>query len=127
MGYNFFTLHFNDELGNFDEQELQEFLEKKQGKILESQFFIHRGNPCCGILLEYGNNNIFSKNPSMQIKYDRDAYKKELEKKDWPLFEYLREWRKNKSDEAKNPVYIIMSNAHLAKIAIALNISADIN
>ena len=134
MLVKFFTLHYDKEKGNFDDDELQEFIKNKTVVSVSDQFFTPDDNTqCWGIMLCYKHGLANNKaKTSSRSKKDKDAYKKELDgEKDWELFEKLREWRQVRTSELSQPPYIIADNIMLAKIThnrpVTLQALKDLN
>ena len=111
------TLKFEDRLEGFDNSLLSEAMSDKEIIAWKSEFFERKNRPYWSIMLEYHPLNYSEVLGASKAKTDRGGYKSILSEDDWPLFEKLREWRKEKSNEEGVPPFIIFSNAQLAKIA----------
>ena len=117
MNIRFFTLHYNDDAGNFEDSELQEFLTKNEILSISEQFFAYRNLPKWGVVVKYIALGQRSFERKSQREQKEEPYMKVLEEKDWPLFEKLREWRKIEANKIQKPLYIILDNTKLAQIA----------
>jgi len=51
-------------------------------------------------------------------KKNNESYKDIMSESDWPLFEFLREWRGETCKKEGVPPYILCTNLQLAKIAV---------
>jgi len=124
MNIRFFTLHYNEETGNFEDGELQELLAQNEILSISEQFFVYRNLPKWGIVVKYTPLRTIEQKPLLKqeqkLPQKEEPYMKVLEQKDWPLFEKLREWRKEEADKIKKPLYIILDNMKLAQIAHSL-------
>jgi len=113
-----FSLLFDTENGQFDQQDLNEFLDTHNVAHIQAQFFTYLDKPYYGIVVFY--ETMVASTAPRPFKKDGDGeepYKKILVEADWPLFEKLREWRKAEADKIQKPAYIIADNVKLARIA----------
>ncbi|MCK9296691.1 MAG: HRDC domain-containing protein [Desulfobulbaceae bacterium] len=117
LQYKFFSIAAR---GNpEDEGELNRFL--RHNRILT----IHRGfvqdgeNSYWSLAVEYlgGADRAAGQQTPGRSGKERVDYKEVLSPEDFALFARLREWRKDKADEAGVPVYTIFTNEQLAQIA----------
>jgi len=111
------TLKFEDRLEGFDDSLLSPAVSDKEIIAWKCEFFERKNRPYWSIILEYHPLDGSEVHGASRSKTDHSGYKSILSEDDWPLFEKLREWRKEKSNEEGVPPFIIFSNAQLAKIA----------
>jgi len=111
-------LKFEDRLEGFNDSLLSESLSDKEIIAWKGELIERKNRPYWTIILEYnplGDSEITTVSKS-EAKHD--SYKSILSEDDWPVFEKLREWRKEKSKEEGVPPFILFTNTQLAKIAV---------
>ena len=111
------TIPFQDSLQGFDDERLRRFVDSKKVTSLREFFFLKEGCPYLVFVITY-EPDLIQNNPSSQtIKQKADeSWKKLLSDKDLPLFDNLREWRKNQAETEGVPPYIVFTNKELATL-----------
>jgi ATP-dependent DNA helicase RecQ len=112
-----FTLKFENSIEGFNDTALSNFLPGKELVRWECRFFKYVNELYWTIIVEY--KPISAPGQSIKVKKEakkNEKYKDLLNKDDWPLFNYLRDWRAEKAKEEGVPLYIIFNNLQLAKI-----------
>lgn len=110
-----FTIKFENKLEAFNDSILSNFLGDKEIIDWESQFFERKNEYYWTVIVEYRSPT--SKTSDRKEK-KKDGYKDILTENDMPLFDRLREWRKETSKEEGVPPYIVFTNRELAEIAV---------
>lgn len=111
-----FTIKFEDKLESFNDSMLSNFLGDKEVIDWESQFFERKNEHYWTVIVEYGMPSTSKGSDEKGEK--KDGYKDILTENDMPLFERLREWRKETSKDEGVPPYIVFTNRELAEIAV---------
>ena len=112
------TLKFEDRLEGFDDSLLSEAISDKEIIAWKCELIERKNRPYWSIILEYNPLDDTEIHTMSKSKAKHDGYKSILSEGDWPVFEKLREWRKEKSKEEGVPPFILFSNFQLAKIAV---------
>lgn len=123
------TLRFEDRLEGFDHFYLSNFLTDKEITAWKGEFFQRNNRQYWTILMEYhlknekykknekiGKNGT-SKKKGRKRKRKSQGYKALLSERDQPLFNSLRQWRKERAKDEGIPAFIVFTNRQLAKIA----------
>ncbi len=107
------TLKFNSVTGQFDEDQLQDFIKDKEILVVREHFFIKHETPYLVVFITYlpGNRDIASG------KKQHDSWRDRLADDQVALFNTLRDWRAERAKQEGVPPYIICNNRQLAQIA----------
>jgi len=119
------TLKFEDRLEGFDDSLLSTAVSGKEIIAWKCELIERKNRPYWSILLEYHLLDDSETHAVSKSKVKHEGYKSILSEGDWPFFERLREWRKEKSKEEGIPPFIIFTNTQLAKIAVTRPISLN--
>lgn len=113
------TLKFEDKIEGFNDEIIFNFLCDKEVISWKSFFFERRNDYYWTVILAYNPANSSSRPITGKPGQKRDdKYKDLLSEGDLPLFNRLREWRRELSKKKGVPPYIIFNNIQLAKIAV---------
>jgi ATP-dependent DNA helicase RecQ len=116
MHIRVFTLKFNPVLDGFDDSELQSFIRDKDILSVTDHFFVKDGMPYL-ILVVHFHPEPVETNAKHPKKHARDeSWRDLLTEADWPLFNSLRNWRRERANQDGLPPYIICTNRMLAQI-----------
>ncbi len=112
LQYKYFAIPANDPQ---TEQELNVFLRSVKVLNIHHEFSTDSGSPCWYARVEYLAGGQPEQSPAAKKK-GKD-YKEILPPEDFLLFSLLRDWRKKKGGVEQVPLYTILTNEQLAKIA----------
>ncbi len=116
MHVRVFTLKFNPVLDRFDDTELQTFMRDKYVLSVNDYFFMKDGMPYLTLVVQFHPEPV-ELNVQDPKKHARDeSWRDLLTETDWPLFNTLRGWRKERANQDGVPLYIICTNRLLAQI-----------
>ena len=118
MFVRIFTLRFSAATDGFDNQVVQAFLADKEVFSIHDYFFEKDGVPYIVLVVCYRTTNIA---PVVEESTDKKSKRDEtwrelLTEADWPLFNSLRNWRNERSQQEGIPPYVICNNRQLAQI-----------
>ncbi len=114
-----FTIKFEDKLETFNDSMLSNFLGDKEIISWESHFFERKNEHYWTVIAEYRLSSTDKGSEGSDEKGNKkENYNDILTENDIPLFNRLREWRKDKSKDEGVPPYIIFTNRQLAEIAV---------
>lgn len=128
MRVRLFSVPFNAQRGTFEDEAMQEFMAHYAVTAMEEHFFMQGDQPWVLFTLRYSAAPTLENSPvvtaqqeSKKISSKEKAHKKEawretLSDKDLPLFEHLRQWRRQVAEEHGVPPYVVFTNAHLAQL-----------
>jgi len=103
--FKILTIPFNGKTEIFNAEELNKFIFNKNIKNYKAQFFQSKDRSYWTVFLEY--EPLIE--PAKKEKYS-------LNEADQLFFEKLREWRKERAEEAGVPVYVISTNNQLLEV-----------
>ena len=113
MYLKIFTLKFDDELGRFRDEALEDFLRGKQVLEFRDWRFSRGTGLYWSIMVQWQPLGSQKSVPEVADK----NYRKILRPEDEPLFETLRSWRNARAKEQGLAIYCLMNNMELAHIA----------
>jgi superfamily II DNA helicase RecQ len=102
MAIRLFTISFDPKQGGFHDEEVNKFLLNKQVKTVRPEFFHVNGHPFWTMYIEYET-----------VLPDRFRETSALNEPQRLLLQRLREWRREKAEQAGIPVFIIATNSEL--------------
>ena len=96
------------------------FLADKQVHGVESWHFVHEGTPYWSFYVSYtlpdaAPSGVVSRETG---KTDKEKWRKQLGDQDWPVFNALREWRKERADKEGVPPYLVFTNEQLTRMIL---------
>lgn len=118
MKIKVFTLHFDPELGGFDDRALSAFVADKTVLAVDQHFFVHEQRPLWSLLVSYRE--------AVAQPSDRRGQPARDERVDWrsslpaearPYFDLLRSWRNARAQRTGKPPYVLLTNRQLALLA----------
>ena len=115
-----FTLKFSDDLEGFDDEEVRAFMAQNEIILIKEQFFLRNNIPYLMIMLTYKPGSTPPSSQSQKFKSDsrKDEYLAILTPESKPLFELLKDWRREISLKEGMPLYVYFNNKQLAHIAV---------
>lgn len=114
-----FTLRFSPNLDGFDDEPVRSFMADKSIASVKEHFFIKDNIPYLTFVITYSAAPLPADAQTTKTTSDnrKDNYRKLLNEQNTPLFNQLREWRKNRSMKDSVPPYVLFTNYQLANIA----------
>ncbi|MGK5093578.1 HRDC domain-containing protein, partial [Deltaproteobacteria bacterium TL4] len=115
MRVKIMTLEFSYRLRDFDTTVLDRFLVDKKLSKLEQHFFMLDQKPYLTVILEYENGQEVHVGTASSVTTQAGSFnpRTQLTEEEWPLFESLREWRRERSKQEGLPHYSILKNQTL--------------
>lgn len=113
LQYKFFIIPVTD--CENAESELNRFLRSVRVITVDREFVSNGQNSFWGIAVEYLYGGATPETASSGKK--KVDYKEVLSREDFTLFQKLRDWRQIAADQEGIPVYAVLNNEQLAKIA----------
>ena len=113
------TLSFSPRLRDFDTTPLDSFLADKDICHLKDHFFTHNGEPFLTLIIQYnvvGKQTKFHYSSDQEAKSTRVDPKELLSDEQWPLFETLRQWRRERGKQEGIPLYLVFKNQELIEL-----------
>ena len=116
-----FTLEFNNSLGKFDDQEVQNFLISKNLVSMKDYVIEKNGDPYLVLVITYTVSDkdikvISKENDNSSPKVKDESWKELINKSNEAIFNSLRSWRYERSKKDGVPSYIVFTNKQLAEI-----------
>jgi superfamily II DNA helicase RecQ len=112
------TLKFDENIDGFDGSELETFVASHAVVNLQTHFFEFQGRPYLLAILRYmqasGEDKL--RLPEKKAPCERVHWKSLLDESQFPIFERLRQWRKQRAINDGVPPYIILHDQHLVRI-----------
>lgn len=110
-----FTLNYDEESGEFDDQPLRQFCDENQVISSDQYFFSHMGRPGVAVMVQYRGlpSNVFRTRRTDSSARPEDG----LEPAQRVRFDALRAWRSTRSKADGVPSYIVCTNRILAAVA----------
>ena len=120
MQLRIITILFSSRLDGFDDDLLRSFLSDKQMHGVESWHFVHEGTPCWSFCVTYTLivAAVAAAATHAPGKKEKEAWRKRLGEQEWPVFNALRQWRKERADQERIPAYLVFTNAQLTRILL---------
>lgn len=127
MDVKIFTLKFSPVIEGFDDEALRRFISDKNVIEIRDQFFIKNHDPFWSVMVIYAPAVETDAAPRKAETYQSagtggDAAKKDyrdlLTDRSWPLFNRLREWRRERAMKDSVPSFVVFNNRQLAHIAV---------
>ena len=109
------TLRFDDALGAFDDSPVQELLKDKEVVAIREHFFVKNAVPYLTLVISYTLADAAASVPAA-TKPPKARWYDLLDAADRPLFNTLRDWRRERSKQDGVPPYVICSDRTLALI-----------
>jgi ATP-dependent DNA helicase RecQ len=118
MKVRIFTLRFNSMTEGFDDSAVAGFIADKDLLSVEDHFFVKDEIPYLTLVIRYRPTiqPVAAEEITKTQKQRDETWRDLLTENDWPLFETLRAWRKERSDQEGIPLYVICNNRQLAQI-----------
>jgi superfamily II DNA helicase RecQ len=120
------SLKFDAMSGGFDDLPLRDFIQDKEVLQVRDHLLIRSEIPYLILVVKYYpfriEHNPATKTSSHSVntkQSDADAWKKDLNESDLPLFNRLRDWRSERCKKDGIPPYLIFTNLQLAEIVKA--------
>ncbi len=114
------TLRFDPLIGGFDDAPLRDFLKDKEVHAIREHFFIAHEAPYIAIVVTYQLRQPAVPMRSATERGSNDtSWRNLLSDENLPLFNALRDWRLERSQQEGVPPYIIGTNRQLAQIVSA--------
>ena len=110
------TLRFDDALGGFDDTPVQELLKDKEVVSIREHFFVKNTIPHLTLVVTYTLADAAAPAPAA-TKSPRARWHDLLDAADRPLFNTLRDWRRERSKHDGVPPYVICTDRTLASVA----------
>ena len=117
------TLKFDPVFEKFDDTEFMDFIKDKDILSAQDHFFIKNSSPYIAVIIQYlpyHTENVLGqvagKKSDKKSKQSDDSWKKLVLEKDFPLFNFMRDWRLERSKKEGIPPYLICTNKQLAQI-----------
>lgn len=113
MPIRIFTIQFSEETQSFHDDVVEKFCVNKRIHRIETKFFVRHGQPFWTVAIQYGV--ILSEEKGLVQQQD----KKEIypfDERQKVLYDRLREWRKQASEDTGIPPYMICNNRQLAQM-----------
>ena len=110
------TLKFSPALEKIDDSELQDFIKDKDVLSLREHFFVKDEMPYLAVMVTYRGLPLESGVSANKPKTPDESWKDLLREEDWPLFNSLREWRRERAKEKGFSAYVICTNRELAEV-----------
>jgi superfamily II DNA helicase RecQ len=99
------------------EQELNRFLRSVRVLTVRHEFVQANGSPCWYAAVEYLQGGGGEEGNEAKTGRKGKDYREILPPEDFAIYSQLREWRKKRAEQEQVPVYTILTNEQLAKIA----------
>jgi superfamily II DNA helicase RecQ len=115
MRIKVFTLPFSSGINGFDDKPAREFLSDKKIVFVREHFFTENNRTYLALVVCYQATII--ENQQDKQKKNRNDWKAFIKEENVPLFNSLREWRRERAKSDGVPPYIIFDNLQLAQIA----------
>ncbi len=119
MPIKIFTLRFLESLDGFDDEHMRVFLADKEIISTRAHFFVKDGVPYWTVMAAYGQGP--GSGPEATGKGGKGVGNKgasiQLDENSMPLFNLLKDWRKERAQRDGVPHFVIFSNRQLADIA----------
>ncbi len=119
------TLRYDPVLDAFDEAVLGDFLKSRRLLGLRDHFFLTEGGPRLALVLRYEPREEFegpakaASAQNLKGKGKSEKWRELLAPEDLPVFNTLREWRRERAHRDGVPPYVICSNHQLALLVKA--------
>jgi len=112
------TLRFNDLLDGLDDSPLREFIKDKEVISVRDHFFTRNEQPYLVVLVNYNLKPIVTEaaESGRESKRKKESWRELVAEADIPLFNTLRDWRRERSKREGFPPYVICTNLELAAI-----------
>jgi len=99
------------------EQEFNRFLRSVRTLSVRHEFVQINGIPCWYAVVEYLQGGSGEETGEAKTGRKGKDYKEILPPEDFAIYSQLREWRKARAEQEQVPVYTILTNEQLARIA----------
>ena len=109
------TLRFDDVLGGFDDTPVQELIKDKAVLAIREYFFVKNTTPYLTLVVTYDLAETPAPAPSAP-KSQAVRWHDLLDPADRPLFNTLRDWRRERSKQDGVPPYVICTDRTLALV-----------
>jgi len=116
------TLRYDPLLDAFDEGPLGDFLKDRRVIGLRDHFFLTEAGPRLVLVLRYEPHEEVEgpgREPGEKKKANSEKWRELLTPADLPLFNTLREWRRERAHRDGVPPYVICTNKQLALLVRA--------
>ncbi|HMV68923.1 MAG TPA: HRDC domain-containing protein [Myxococcota bacterium] len=119
MKYRTFTLRYDAAEGRYDDAELVQFLESHDALTVYEHMVPVAGEPVWAILVGYRAPRPARPLQAPLAPSPPSEDPVEVDEADRPLFQALRQWRKERARQLARPAYVILHDRQLAAIARA--------
>ena len=128
MRVQLFSVPFNAQRGAFEDEAMQAFMQDHAVTGVTEHFFMQGDQPWVLFTLRYNAEAVgllaSTSTPQSATKPalvkekagQKEPWREALSDKDLPLFEHLRQWRRQVAAEHGVPPYVVFTNAHLAQL-----------
>lgn len=115
MKLKVFTLRYDEQIGGFDDGDLQSFLKERDAVSVHEHFFVDGSRPHWALLVSYRD----VPRPAERDRSERGRtdWRAELGPADRDLYDALRRWRATRAKRDGRPPYVLLTNRQMAAIA----------
>ncbi len=103
-------------IDGFDDGDLRAFLAGKDVKSIDRQFFIRNETPYWSVIVVYEDDFQAPAAPFNEKTGGKGDYRKYLNAENTPLFNLLRDWRRERAMKIGKPPFVVFNNMQLATI-----------
>jgi len=118
MQIRIFTLKFNPISQSFPDEKVREYLHDKRVISIHEHFFTINQEPYIALVITYEQGEMMQPENNHERGKRDSSWKELLTEEDQPLFNQLREWRRERCKKDGVPPYVVCNNKQLAQIAV---------